>query len=218
MARPKKALLTPDLIVDAAMALGDRHGNFTVTQLASALRVHPSSLYHHVTGREEVVDLMRARIASTIDDSPVGVARWDEAFERLAWSYRAAFAAHAGSIRLLATSRVRDSGTLAVYDRISAMLLDAGFPSSKIMPMIVAFDNFVIGSAFWVADEPVDAYFEVDADMHRSLTRIVEDFEDEKTAAQVAFGLGLDALLQGFRVLLTREGTTPITPEIEVAP
>ncbi|MFY2788025.1 TetR/AcrR family transcriptional regulator C-terminal domain-containing protein [Rhodococcus sp. MALMAid1271] len=186
-----------DRIVEEALRISDATGDFTVTQLAAKLGVHPSSLYHHVAGRDEVVDLMRARIARAIDNSAFGQVPWDEALRKLAWSYRAAFARHAGSIRLFATALIRDKESLAEYDRIADGLHSAGFPWPEILPIIVAFDSFVLGSALDLASGGnINA---PDPQLHPALSAAVEASESGAHPADAAFEAGLTALLTGFR-------------------
>lgn len=197
MARPRTALLDVDLIVDAALKITDATGDFTIAQLASKLAVHPSSLYHHVSGRDEVIDRMRARIGRTIDNSGFGTAPWDEAMQTLAWSYRAAFARHPGSIRLFATSRIRDRESLSEYERIADGLHTAGFTWPEVLPVIVAFDNFVIGSALDMSSGGNP--YTPDPQMHPALSAAVGELGTRRTPADVAFEVGLSAMLTGLR-------------------
>ncbi|MBY4128234.1 TetR/AcrR family transcriptional regulator [Rhodococcus fascians] len=197
MARPRTALLDVDSIVDAALHITDATGDFTVKQLASKLHVHPSSLYHHVSGRDEVIDRMRARIGRTIDSSGFGTGPWDEALIRLAWSYRAAFAQHPGSIRLFATSRVRDRESLSEYERIAEGLHAAGFDWPEVLPIIIAFDNFILGSALDMGSG--GNLYTPDSQAHPALTAAVGEPEEQPDPTDVAFELGLSALLVGLR-------------------
>ncbi|GGG27327.1 tetracycline repressor, C-all-alpha domain protein [Rhodococcoides trifolii] len=198
MARPRTALLDVERIVDEALRISDATGDFTVTELASKLGVHPSSLYHHVSGRDQVVDLMRARIGRTIDNSAFGTVPWDEAMRRLAWSYRSAFARHPGSIRLLATALVRDKESLMEYDRFANGLHTAGFSWPEVLPIIIAFDNFVLGSALDMASGGNNLYTP-DPQTHPALSAAVGAPENPANPTDVAFETGLTAILTGLR-------------------
>ena len=61
MGRPPKPLLSTDRIASAAMELVSATGGFTMPNLARKLQVSPSSLYNHVTGRDQIVELLRER-------------------------------------------------------------------------------------------------------------------------------------------------------------
>ncbi|MCZ4148502.1 TetR family transcriptional regulator, partial [Escherichia coli] len=48
MARPSKPKRSLDAIATAALKLVDKHGEFTLPQLANSLSVTASSIYNHV--------------------------------------------------------------------------------------------------------------------------------------------------------------------------
>ena len=62
MPRPRTPLLSTDRIADAAMELVDDGAPFGVNAIARRLGVTPSSLYNHVRGRDEIVELMSGRL------------------------------------------------------------------------------------------------------------------------------------------------------------
>ena len=66
MGRPPVALLSTDRIASAAMDLVNTTGGFTIPELARRLKVSPSSLYNHVSGREQIVELLRERAMSAV--------------------------------------------------------------------------------------------------------------------------------------------------------
>lgn len=77
MPRPSQRLLSPEIITEAAMRMVDLTGDFTMPGLAERLKVRPSSLYNHVSGRAEIIELMRARMmAGIVVADPDG--KWSE--------------------------------------------------------------------------------------------------------------------------------------------
>ena len=66
MGRPPVALLSTDRIASAAMDLVNTTGGFTIPELARRLKVSPSSLYNHVSGREQIVELLRDQAMSAV--------------------------------------------------------------------------------------------------------------------------------------------------------
>ncbi|MDH6454835.1 MULTISPECIES: TetR/AcrR family transcriptional regulator C-terminal domain-containing protein [unclassified Streptomyces] len=151
MGRPRTPLLDRERITTAALELVDRQGEFSVPQIARRLGVQTGSLYHHVDGRDGIVELLRERVAAAIDVTTLDVRPWDAAMEAWARSYRAAFAAHPRAIPLLMTNPVRAPRVLEQYERAVTLLLDAGFPAHEVMPVIVALENLVLGSALDLA-------------------------------------------------------------------
>ncbi|MEU9991374.1 TetR/AcrR family transcriptional regulator C-terminal domain-containing protein [Streptomyces sp. NPDC048045] len=151
MGRPRTPLLDRERITTTALQLIDETGDFSVPQIARRLGVQTGSVYHHVEGRDGIVELLRERIASAIDPGTLDRAPWDAAVEAWARSYRAAFAAHPRAIPLLMTSPVRAPRVLEQYERAVSLLLAAGFARAEVMPLIIALENLVLGSALDLA-------------------------------------------------------------------
>lgn len=151
MGRPRTPLLDRDRIGTVALEIVDEKGEFSVPQIARRLGVQTGSLYHHVDGRDGIVELVRERVTRAIDVRTLAEASWDEALQSWARSYRAAFAAHPKVIPLLTTNPVRAPGMLDQYELVVGVLMDAGFATADIMPLITALENTVLGSALDLA-------------------------------------------------------------------
>ena len=151
MGRPRTPLLDRERITTTALQLVDEQGDFSVPQIARRLGAQTGSVYHHVDGRDGIVELLRERVAAAIDPGTLDLAPWDVALEAWARSYRAAFAAHPKTIPLLMTSPVRAPRVLEQYERAVTLLLDAGFAPAEVMPLIIALENLVLGSALDLA-------------------------------------------------------------------
>ncbi|MET7757621.1 TetR/AcrR family transcriptional regulator C-terminal domain-containing protein [Streptomyces sp. NPDC005389] len=151
MGRPHKPLLDRVRITTTALELVDEQGDFSVPQIARRLGVQTASVYHHVDGRDGIVELLRERICAAIDGGTLDGRPWDAAVAAWARSYRAAFAAHPKAIPLLTTSPVRAPRVLEQYEKAVALLLDAGFALPDVMPVIIALENLVLGSALDMA-------------------------------------------------------------------
>ncbi|RPF33000.1 TetR/AcrR family transcriptional regulator [Streptomyces sp. TLI_185] len=151
MGRPRTPLLDRERITTTALQLVDEQGDFSVPQIAKRLGAQTGSVYHHVDGRDGIVELLRERVAAAIDPGTLDGTPWDAAMEAWARSYRAAFAAHPKAIPLLMTSPVRAPRVLEQYERAVTLLLDAGFAPGDVMPLIIALENLVLGSALDLA-------------------------------------------------------------------
>ncbi|MET9381079.1 TetR/AcrR family transcriptional regulator [Streptomyces sp. NPDC002928] len=151
MGRPRTPLLDRERITATALELIDAQGEFSVPQIARRLGVQTGSVYHHVDGRDGIVELVRERITEGIDAAALDRRPWDAALAAWARSYRAAFAAHPRVIPLLMTSPVRAPRVLEQYERAVILLLDAGFPLPDVMPVVIALENLVLGSALDLA-------------------------------------------------------------------
>lgn len=151
MGRPRTPLLDRERITTTALQLVDETGDFSVPQIARRLGAQTGSVYHHVEGRDGIVELLRERVCAAIDPGTLESTPWDTALEAWARSYRAAFAAHPRTIPLLMTSPVRAPRVLEQYERAVSLLLDAGFDAAGIMPLVIALENLVLGSALDLA-------------------------------------------------------------------
>ncbi|MFE6227734.1 TetR/AcrR family transcriptional regulator [Streptomyces sp. NPDC057854] len=151
MGRPRRPLLDRERITTTALAVVDELGDLSVPQIARRLGVQTASVYHHVDGRDGIIELLRERVVSAIDPQTLAGAPWDAALAAWARSYRAAFAAHPRTIPLLMASPVRAPEVLDHYERAVTLLLDAGFALPDVMPVIIGLENLVLGSALDLA-------------------------------------------------------------------
>jgi AcrR family transcriptional regulator len=204
MGRPRTPLLDRERITTTALELVDAQGEFSVPQIARQLGVQTGSVYHHVDGRDGIVELLRERVAQAIDATALDVRPWDTALGAWARSYRAAFAAHPRTIPLLMTNPVRAPRVLEQYERAVTLLLDAGFPTADVMPVIIALENVVLGSALDLAAP--EAMWEIADDT--ATPRLAEALHAVGGhRADRAFDLALEGFLAHARHLLeTHEG------------
>ncbi|WP_030156247.1 TetR/AcrR family transcriptional regulator [Streptomyces sp. NRRL S-244] len=196
MARPRTPLLDRERIAATALQLVEEQGEFSVPQIARALGVQTGSVYHHVDGRAGVVELVRELVCDRIAGETLDLEPWDRALEAWARSYRAAFAASPQVIPLLMTTPVRAPRVLAQYERAVAMLLAAGFARGRVMPLLTALENLVLGSALDLAAP--EAMWEPSPDtplLAQALTAVGPG------RADAAFDLGLAAFLTYARTL-----------------
>jgi AcrR family transcriptional regulator len=204
--RPAAAVLDQDGITAAALQLIGRSGydGFTMAALARTLNVAPSALYNHVSSKRDVLVLVQDHLTSFVDVSAFETGPWEQAVRDWAWSYRDVFSKHTPLIPVIAVLPVTDAPkTLAMYEAVSAGFGRAGFPQERIIPAIVALESFIFGSAYDVA-APADIFDSgsmAAATPHfTSAVRRLAANVDEKPA-DVAFSLGLEALLAGLGAL-----------------
>ncbi|AOP54527.1 MAG: TetR/AcrR family transcriptional regulator C-terminal domain-containing protein [Brevibacterium aurantiacum] len=203
--------LNRERLVDAALALVDDDGSEALSMRTLAARVdrQVSSLYNHVSGRTELIELMRARIVADIDVAAfasVGTSAraipWERALEFWARSYLRAFAAHPNLIRLLATTEIRDLSTYEMYDAVIAGLRRGGWPESRTVAVMRTVEAHVLGSALDII-APSDLIAQDSADVRFSEIRTALDPRFvETSSATAAFELGLNALIDGLRLQL----------------
>ncbi len=204
--RPTAAVLDQDGITTAALKLISSKGydGLTMAALARTLGVAPSALYNHVSSKDDVLVLLEDHLAAMVDVSAFGIDPWEEAVRKWAWSYRDVFSEHTPLIPIIAVLPVANAPkTLAMYEAVTAGFRDAGFPEEKIISAIVAIEAFVFGAAYDVT-APEDIFDAGTlADQVPNFTAAVDRLALEQHArpTDIAFSLGLEALITGFGAL-----------------
>ncbi|MGK3955243.1 TetR/AcrR family transcriptional regulator [Arthrobacter sp. R4] len=204
--RPSAALLDQAGITAAALELIGKKGydGLTMAALARQLDVAPSALYNHVASKRDVLLLVEDHLAALVDVSGFGARPWEDAVRTWAWSYRDVFAQHTPLIPVIAVLPVTDAPqTLAMYETVSAGFVAAGFPEERIVSAIVALESFIFGSAYDVTApaDIFDAGSMAEATPHFSAAVRSLAARGDERPADVAFGLGLDALITGLGAL-----------------
>ncbi|WP_323958727.1 TetR family transcriptional regulator [Arthrobacter sp. JZ12] len=200
--RPLKRVLSQEAITRAALTLIETRGyeGLTMSSLARALKVAPSSLYNHVESKGDVLILVQDHVMTQVDVSGFDTEPWEQAVRRFAWSYRDVFTRHTPLIPIIAVFPVSGAPqTLAVYEAVTRGFEKAGWPESLIVPAIVALESFIFGSAFdATAPEGIFESGGLAGDFPR-FTAAVDAQRDGSRGyrADVSFGLGLDALILG---------------------
>lgn len=198
--------LNRDQLVDAALAIVDEGGDEALSMRSLAARVdrRVSSLYNHVSGRGELIELMRARIVSDIDvgvfacvDGAAEDVPWGRALELWARSYLRAFAEHPNLIRLLATTSIRDLSTYEMYDAVIGGLRRGGWPRGRTVAVMRAVEAYVLGSALDIV-APVDLITQESAGDRLAEIRAALDPQfGESSSAAASFEFGLTTLIEG---------------------
>ena len=197
MARPLSPKLSAPAIADAALALVDKHGEFTIPQLAKAMSVSPSSLYNHVTSKDDIIELMRGKAMGEIE-LPKTTGEWLGTLRQIAKGYMRSYAKHPKLIPLFTAHTVRDRETLRVYDHLAEAFASGGFNAEDSLAAITVLDSFVLGSALDAAapSQVWQSTEENSAALNRALDAglIVQD------RAWKTFEYGLEILLAGFEL------------------
>jgi AcrR family transcriptional regulator len=195
------AALTVDTILDAAIALVADGTPLGMRALAKRLGVSAPSLYHHIAGRDELVNLLRDRIASE-DAPPPPTGDWRVDLRAAVNSQRRSYVRHPGLLPLLVATPITPGPVLTFYSRNADILERAGFPSRDVALIIEILDSFTIGSALEQAAPP--GVWGPTAD--DALTRAIGTWPTESDLVIAAFETGLDLIFEG---LASRLRSTP---------
>jgi AcrR family transcriptional regulator len=205
--------LTREIIVGAAVALLDEHGErgLTFRLLAKRLNTGPGALYWHVTNKDELVTLAadevlghafatapRAEEGAVAGLRTLAIAVFD-ALDRHPWA-----ASHVTAPATLANA-------LRLLDRIGTLVARTGLPAERQFAVSTAISYYITGVSAQIIAPRVtvgtatsrDAFLtrtaerwaELDPADYPFLTRTITDLRDHDDRDQ--FTTGLDLLLNG---------------------
>lgn len=155
--RTARTPLTRERLLREAMALADARGvgALTMRSLAEALGVTPMSLYHHVAGKEEILDGIVDLVFSSIE-LPVADGGWRAAMRRRAVSTREVLARHPWAVALMDSRAAPGPATLRHHDAALGVLRGAGVSVELAGHAIALLDAYVYGFVIQEAALPVD--------------------------------------------------------------
>lgn len=198
--RPRKALLSRELIISTALKQIDAGKDFSMSKIARELGVHVSSLYNHVDDREGLLEAIRSHIAQEYPVPPLAELEWEEAVQVVTVTIQTAYSAHPKLIPHLATLPVSAPEIRATYEELANILLAAGFSSYDAATAILMIDTLALGSAL-VRDEHATVAGSTAPSPFPDEVQVI--WERNADVEQAAFRLGLDGLIAGLRARLT---------------
>ena len=213
--------LSRDRIVSGAVAVADRGGLATVSMrnVGKELGVEAMSLYHHVEGKEalldDLADWLFTQIALPEPDAP-----WRPAMADRATSAAEALRAHPWALGLIESRRQPGPALLTHHDAVLGCLRRNGFSVALAAHAMSAIDAYVYGfvltelSLPFDAGEGAEAFVEeighlVPSDTYPHLAEmIVEKVVGHDYAYGDEFDQGLDLILDGLHRRLGEEQAT----------
>ncbi|UJW32195.1 TetR/AcrR family transcriptional regulator [Saccharothrix sp. AJ9571] len=144
--KPRRAPLSRDRVVGAAMALADEKGEGGVTMRAVAARlgVEAMSLYNHVAGRDDLLDGMVDAVFGEIE-LPDPAAGWKESMRDRADSSRAALRRHRWAVGLMDSRKQPGPATLRHHDAVLGALRGGGFSVVMAAHAFSVIDSYLYG-------------------------------------------------------------------------
>lgn len=176
MARPHTPILSEDRILAAVRELST-DGDFTLAQLARALDVRVSSIYHHVPSKAAIVHLLRRNWVQELRKNLTNLS----GRERLSYfvhSYADFASSIPALVPYLVTEPLLDDELTWLYEELAVTLHDLGVPDERILPLIGSIDAIVVGAAFDLLAPPFQAS-ELDADAHPRLSAALATLPEE---------------------------------------
>lgn len=211
---PAKRPLTVDRVVAAAASVADRVGLGAVSMrnVGKELGVEAMSLYHHVAGKQALVDALSEWLVEQIE-LPALADPWRPAMTTRARSAHEVMRRHSWGLGLMESRREPGPASLRYHDRILGCLRHNGFSVQLAAHAFTAIDAYVFGFVltelslpFAPGEQPEDFvdHLTLPAGRYPHLAEMVDvlvvgqgyDFADE-------FEYGLELLLDALAARLT---------------
>ncbi len=193
---PKRVGLSRESIAEAALAILDETGEenaLTMRALALRLGVRAPSLYAHISGLDDLLDLIHRRINETINVDVLIESKDEADFREFVHRYRDAYRIHPVAATMIASRAINRDHALRVYEPIAAYLLARRVPPALVMPVMAMLDNLIMGSAV----EPFAAGFIGPSrgylPQHPALAEALRT-TNRRAIDDVGFDVGLDAV------------------------
>jgi AcrR family transcriptional regulator len=155
--QPARPRLSRDKVLRGALEVADAGGiaSLTIRSLAQRLGVKPMSVYHHVTGKEQIldglVDIVFGEIALPVADQD-----WRSEMHRRSSSVRIVLGRHRWAIGLMESRRSPGPATLRHHDAVLGTLRAAGFSRAMTAHAYALIDSYVYGFALQEASLPFE--------------------------------------------------------------
>jgi AcrR family transcriptional regulator len=219
-ARAKERVpLSRERIADAAMAIVDADGlgGLNMRRLAEELGTGPASLYAHVSGKDELLQLLIDRVAGEIPTIEPDPERWQEQVKDYLRAVRKVLVAHRDLAGAALANIPTGPNAVAAMDGLLGILRAGDLPdrvialASDLLSQYVNIDAYE-GSLFAQRMERDPGYFEAIFDYFRALpadrfphfASLTEAMVEEGDDARFEFGI--DVLVRGLASFSGRSG------------
>jgi AcrR family transcriptional regulator len=208
-----------------AVVVADGEGIEAVTmrRLARELEVEAASLYHHVTGKDEILDGLVDFVSGEIE-LPSPTDDWRSGIRQCAHNTRAVLRRHPWAVALMASRTTPGPATLRVLEAGIRCFRQGGFSVGAAAHGISAVDSYVHGFVL----QEVNLPFRDESELAAMTGAIMEHFPAadfpylfELTIEHVLqpgysygneFDIGLEVVLDGVAARLTGPGDGPSGP------
>ena len=165
--------LTRERVLRGALTLADEIGveAFTMRKLAAALDVKPMTIYHHVRGKEQILDGIVDQVFAEIALPPTDL-DWRAAIRRRCMSAREVLNRHPWAPPLMESRTSPGPATMRHHDAVLGCLRSGGLSLDTTAHAYAILDSYVYGFTLQEAQLP----FHGDADLGELAEQILQAF------------------------------------------
>ncbi|GAB3942623.1 TetR/AcrR family transcriptional regulator [Micromonospora vulcania] len=148
--RPARRALSQQAVVDAAMAVLGREGlgGLSMRGVAQELGTGPASLYAHVSGKDELLELLVDRVIADVTVPTPDPQRWTEQVKEVAWQSYRAYARHTNLALASLATIPTGPNALRVTEGLLAILLAGGVPAQQAAWFLDRLSLYIAGDAY----------------------------------------------------------------------
>ena len=222
--RTRRPRLTREAITEAALALVDADGldALSMRNVAERLGVQASALYGHVSGKQELIQLMLDRVALEIELPDPDPAHWQEQVKQFARTARRVLGSHRDLAGASLANIPTGPNMLGLIDRLLAVLAVSGLPRQAVAYAADLLPQFVTASVYEeslfrqrLEREPayferIEAYFRAaPPERFPALADLVTELTASDEGPDARFEFGLDVIVQGLSTIAAQAGDAP---------
>jgi TetR/AcrR family transcriptional regulator, tetracycline repressor protein len=199
--RKTREPLSVKLIHDKALELIERDGleALSMRSLATALRVDPMAIYHHIPNKAALMHGVHNSVMAELFESDARFGTWQEDLKSICRRYRALALRHAKIFPSLIVSSKTTENELKAFDQLLVFLLEAGVGPEAAIQAADSLFAFVTGFALLelnvtenaVLQAAVNDVAQRTATPFVHMTRLSEQFERHPFGESFEFGLAL---------------------------
>jgi len=154
----RRTPLTRERVLGTAIALADERGvaELTMRKLATALGVEAMSLYHHIGGKEQLLDELADWVFSRIRTPEIG-SPWRDEMRARARSQRETLSAHPWGLTLIESRRAAGTAVLEHHNAVLGCLRRSGFSVTLAANAFSVLDSYVFGFVLTEQHLPFEA-------------------------------------------------------------
>lgn len=155
--RARRHTLSRAKVLAGALEVADASGlaGLTIRTLADHLGVRPMALYHHVSGKDEILDALVDAVFAEVDlAAPDG--GWRERLTSRCRSLRLVLRRHPWALGLMESRTSPGEATLRHHDAVLGTLRSGGFSVPLTAHAYAVLDAFVYGFVLQEASLPFD--------------------------------------------------------------
>ncbi|MEV4170870.1 TetR/AcrR family transcriptional regulator [Nonomuraea sp. NPDC049709] len=148
-AQPKRQL-SQDLIIETGLRILDAEGldALSMRRVAQELDTGPASLYAHVAGKDELLELVYDRVLGEIRLPERDAARWKEQLRTYAMEVHRVLAAHADVARAALANIPSGENSVRAGEFLFGLLIEAGMPPSEASLAMDRLSLYIVGDAY----------------------------------------------------------------------